>query len=194
MVVVPYTNGDLYAMRTANGREMWSDSLTRTGGGDTLSTINDIAARPVIDGGVVFAISHAGRFVAIDMLSGERIWTRDIAGVQTPWVAGGFVYVLSTSGNLVAIEKTTGRAAWITYLGRWQDEEDREDPIDWSGPVMIQGRLVLTSSDGRMLLVNAANGGIEAQYGLGDMSFIAPVVAGDVLYLLTDDGVLTAYR
>jgi outer membrane protein assembly factor BamB len=194
MVVVPYTNGDLYAMRAGNGRQMWSDSLTRTGGGDTLSTINDIAGRPVIDGGVVYAISHAGRFVAIDMLSGERIWTRDIAGVQTPWVAGSFIYVLSTSGNLVAIEKATGRAAWITYLGRWEDEEDREDPIDWSGPVMIQGRLVVTSSDGRMLLVNVANGGIEAQYALDDRSFIAPVVAGDVLYLLTDDGVLTAYR
>lgn len=193
-VVVPYTNGDLYALRSNNGRAVWNNSLTRTGQADTLSSINDIAGRPVIDGNLVFAISHAGRLVAIDLRSGERVWTRDVAGVQTPWVAGDYVYVMATNGNLICFEKVSGRVAWTTYLGRWQDEEDRSDTVEWSGPLMAQGHLILVSTDGRLAVVAAATGAVEQSYELDAGSIIAPIVANGTLYILNDDGVLTAYR
>lgn len=194
LVIVPYTNGDIYALRANNGRPVWNDSLTRTGSADTLSSINDIAGRPVIDGNIVFAISHAGRFVAIDARSGERIWTRDLAGVQTPWVAGEYVYVTGMDGNLYCFEKMTGRVAWSTYLGRWQDEDAREDTVEWSGPLMANGHLVLTSTDGRIAVVAAATGAVEQTHEPGVGSIIAPIAAGGALFILDDDGDLTAYR
>jgi outer membrane protein assembly factor BamB len=194
LAVVPYSNGDLYALRTNNGRPQWTDSLTRTGQADTLSSINDIAGRPVIDGFTVYAISHSGRLVAIDTRSGERIWTRDVAGVQTPWVAGDYVYVAAMDGNLFCLEKSTGRVAWVTYLGRWQDEQDREDTVEWSGPLMAQGHLVLVSTDGRMVVVAASTGAVEQTYQLGAGSIVAPIGANGTIYILNEDGVLTAYR
>jgi outer membrane protein assembly factor BamB len=194
LVIMPYTNGDLYALRANNGRPLWSDSLTRTGQGDTLSSINDIAGRPVIDGFNVYAISHAGRMVAIDTRSGERLWTRDIAGVQSPVVAGSYLFVVSLEGVLYAIEKTTGRIAWDTYLGRWQDETDREDSVAWSGPLLAQGHLILLSTDGRMVSINASNGGVEQTSFLDTGSIIAPTTANGMLFILNDDGVLTAYQ
>ena len=194
LAIVGYTNGDLYALRTNNGRALWNDSLTRTGQADTLSSINDIAGRPALDGYVVYAISHAGRLVAVDTRSGERLWTRDVAGVQTPWVAGDYVYVAAMNGNLICFEKSSGRVAWTTYLGRWQDEQDREDPVEWSGPLMAQGHLVLVSTDGRMVVVAASTGAVEQTYQLGVGSIIAPIAANGTIYILNDDGVLTAYR
>lgn len=193
-VVVPYTNGDLYALRANSGRAIWSDSLTRTGQGDTLSSINDIAGRPVIDGNLVFSVSHAGRLVAINNLTGERVWTHDIAGVQTPAIAGEYMFVAAMDGNLICLEKRTGRIAWVTYLGRWQDEDVREDPVEWSGPLLTQGHLVLVSTDGRMVIVQASNGGIEQSFDVGTGSIIAPIAADGTIYVLNDDGILTAYR
>ncbi|BCW89691.1 Outer membrane protein assembly factor BamB [Alphaproteobacteria bacterium SO-S41] len=194
LAIIGYTNGDLYALRTNNGRALWNDSLTRTGQADTLSSINDIAGRPALDGYVVYAISHAGRLVAVDTRSGERLWTRDVAGVQTPWVAGDYVYVAAMNGSLICFEKSSGRVAWTTYLGRWQDEQDREDPVEWSGPLMAQGHLVLVSTDGRMVVVAASTGAVEQTYQLGTGSIIAPIAANGTIYILNDDGVLTAYR
>ena len=191
---MPYTNGDLYALRANNGRPLWSDSLTRTGVGDTLSSINDIAGRPVIDGFTVYAVSHAGRMVAIDTRSGERKWTRNIAGVQTPVVAGDYLFVVSVDGVLYALDKATGRIAWDTYLGRWQDEEDREDTVAWSGPLLAQGHLILLSTDGRMVSVAAATGAVEQTSFLNAGSIIAPNTASGMLFILNDDGELTAYR
>lgn len=194
IVVMPYTNGDVYALRANNGRPLWSDSLTRTGEGDTLSSINDIAGRPVIDGFSVYAISHAGRMVAIDTRSGERLWTRNIAGVQTPVVAGQYLFVVSLDGVLYAIDKPTGRIAWDTYLGRWEDEQDREDTVAWSGPLLAQGHLILLSTDGRMVSVNAANGAVEQTSFLDTGSIVAPITANGMLFILNDDGELTAYQ
>lgn len=194
MVVVPYTNGDLYAVRAQSGRAMWSDSLTRTGQADTLSSINDIAGRPVIDGNLVFAISHAGRLVAIDSRTGERIWTRDVAGVQTPVVAGDYLYVMSIDGNLICFEKTTGRVAWVSYLGRWRDEDVREEPVEWSGPLLAQGHLVLVSTDGRVVIAAASNGAVEQSFDIGTGSIVAPITVNGSIYILNDDGVLTAFR
>ncbi len=194
LVIIPYTNGDIYALRANNGRPLWNDSLTRTGSADSLSSINDIAGRPVIDGNLVFAISHAGRLVAIDSRTGERRWTRDLAGVQTPWVAGDYLYVVGMDGVLYCFEKTTGRVAWSTYLGRWQDEEAREDTVEWSGPLMVNGHLVLTSTDGRIAVVAASSGALEQSYDTGVGSIIAPIAAAGALYILNDDGDLTAYR
>ncbi len=194
IVVVPYTNGDLYAMRTINGRPAWSDSLTRTGLGDTLSSINDIAGRPAIDGTTVFAVGNAGRLVAINAATGGRLWQRDIAGVQTPVAAGDYLYAMSIDGNLYCLEKVSGRIAWKTYLGRWEDEEDRTGTVDWSGPLMAQGNLILVSTDGRVAIVAANNGGLVQSFDVGEGSIIAPITAGGTLYMLNDDGVLTAYR
>jgi outer membrane protein assembly factor BamB len=194
LVIMPYTNGDLYALRANNGRPLWSDSLTRTGQGETLSSINDIAGRPVIDGFSVYAISHAGRMVGIDLRSGERLWTRDIAGVQTPVVAGAYLFVVSVEGVLYAIDKATGRIAWDTYLGRWRDEADREDTVSWSGPLLAQGHLILLSTDGRMVSVNAATGNVESSSALGTGTIIAPNTANGMLFILNDDGQLTAYQ
>lgn len=194
IVVIPYTNGDIYAVRANNGRPVWNDSLTRTGQADSLSAINDIAGRPVIDGNLVFAISHAGRFVAIDIRTGERVWQRDLAGVQTPWVAGAFVYVVGMDGVVYCFEKTTGRVAWSTYLGRWQDEERKEDAVEWSGPLMANGHLVLTATDGRVVVLAASTGAVAQVYERGVGSIIAPIAAGGALFILDDDGDLTAYR
>lgn len=193
-VVIPYTNGDLYALKANNGRPIWNDSLTSTGQGDTLSSINDIAGRPVIDGQLIYAISHAGRLVAINNITGERIWTKDVAGVQTPWIAGDYMFVMAMDGNLICLEKRTGKVAWVTYLGRWQNEEDREDPVEWSGPLLSQGHLVLVSTDGRMAIVSPSNGAVEQSLEIGPGSIIAPIAADGAIYVLNNDGVLTAYR
>ena len=74
--------------------------------------------------------------VSIDLRTGERAWTRDIGGVQTPWVAGDFLFLLTNSQELIAVSRRDGRIRWITPMPRWEDPEDREDPIVWSGPVL----------------------------------------------------------
>lgn len=194
IVIVPYSSGELFALRVENGTPLWSDSLTRTGNLTSLSELNDIAGRPVIDRDRVIAISHSGRMVSIDLRTGERVWTKDIAGVQTPWVAGDFIYVLNTDQEVVAISRRDGRIRWLTKLDRYEDPEAKEDPIEWSGPILVSDRLILVSTTGKAVSLSPYTGEIKGQIDLPGKTLIAPIVADGTLYILTDDAELVALR
>ncbi len=81
-VIAPYTSGEVFALRAQNGQIGWSDVLSRSGHVTALSQLDDIAGRPVIDRGVVFAISQSGLMAAFSLNTGDRMWARDIAGIQ----------------------------------------------------------------------------------------------------------------
>ena len=80
---------------------VWSDQLVKAARFTPLAALSDIRGKPVVDRGRVIAISHSGRMAAIDLRTGERIWDRDITGVETPWVSGDFIYVVTTQAELL---------------------------------------------------------------------------------------------
>jgi outer membrane protein assembly factor BamB len=193
-VVVPYTSGELFALNVRNGKSAWSDTLARSGGLTPLSALADISGRPVIDRGVVFANSHAGRLVAIDIRSGERIWTIDVGGTQRPWVAGDYVYVITDNAQLMCVRRADGRVRWIRQLDAYRNVERRRGTIAWSGPVLVSDRLLILSSEGYAVSVSPYTGEIMGQVDIPDRAFIAPIVASNTVFILTDDGTLTALR
>ncbi len=193
-VIAPYSSGELYALRVLNGRSAWNDMLTRSGTVTALSELDDIAGRPVVDRDMVFAISHSGTMVAINLNTGDRTWSRDLGGIQTPWVAGDFVYVLTTESQLLCLQRKDGRVKWLHQLPRWQDEQNKEDPIVWAGPILVSDRLIVVSSDGFAESVSPYSGALLGRVTIPDGAYIAPVVANDTLYLLTNSAQLVAMR
>jgi len=194
IVIVPYSSGELFALRVENGTVLWSDSLTRTGTLTSLSELNDIAGRPVIDRDRVFAISHSGRLVSIDLRTGERVWTKDIAGVQTPWVAGEYIFLITIDQEVVALSRRDGRIRWLTKLDRYEEPETKEEPIEWSGPLLVSDRLIFVSTTGKALSVSPYTGEIKGQIDLPGKTLIAPIVADGIVYILTDDAELVALK
>jgi outer membrane protein assembly factor BamB len=193
-VIVPYSSGELYAIRVQNGRVAWNDMLTRSGGVTALSDLDDIAGRPVVDRDMVFAISHSGVMVAINLSTGDRVWARDLGGIQTPWAAGDFLYVLTTESKLICLQRKDGRVKWSEQLPRWEDEDSKDDPIVWAGPVLVSNRLVLLSSNGHAISVSPYTGQTLGQVDIPDGTYIAPIVSNGTLYLLTNSAELVALR
>ncbi len=141
------------------------------------------AARPAIDQGTVFAVGHAGRMIATQTATGERLWQLNVPGTQQPWVAGGSVFVVDTSGQLLAIARRDGKTQWTTKL-----------PGDaaWSGPTLAGGTLWLASAKGALVGVDAATGRLTVQKDLGSPVYIAPIIAQGRMYILTDNAKLIA--
>jgi outer membrane protein assembly factor BamB len=193
-VVVPYTSGELYAIRIDSGTPEWNDMLTKSGNVTALSELDDIAGRPVVDRDMVFAISHSGIMAAINLNTGDRVWTRDIGGIQTPWAAGDYVYVLTTEGQVLCLQRKDGLVKWIHQLPRWESPKDREDPIIWSGPVLVSDRLILVSSNGKAISLSPYTGDLLGRIDIPDGTYISPIVANGTLYLLTNGAQLGAMR
>jgi outer membrane protein assembly factor BamB len=182
VVVAPFPAGDVAAFDVASGKSSWSDSLARETETSAAGNLGD-PARPVIDKGVVFAVSHGGKMIATSEANGERLWTRNIASTQMPWVAGDAVYVVDLGGKLWALSRTDGAVKWTADLppgGRW------------SGPVLAGGRLWLVSGDGLLVGADPRSGQVIANLDLGTKVFVSPVVAGGRMYILADNATLIA--
>lgn len=193
-VVAPFASGELMAFLTANGRRLWGDQLSRPAKFTSLSAINDIAGRPVVSDGVIYAASHSGVLAAVDERSGQRLWSRLLASTQTPCVVGDALYVVTVEGDLAAIDKATGGAFWVKQLPRYENEKKKKNRIAWTGPIMVGGNLFLASSEGEAVLVSPANGDIKQTIELGDSVFVPPVAANGTVYVVNNGGALIALR
>jgi outer membrane protein assembly factor BamB len=193
-VVAPFASGEIVALLSANGRRLWADALSRAGRINSLSSINDIAGRPVIDGGAAYAASHSGIIAAIDLRSGQRIWARTFASTQTPWVAGDVLYAVSTDGELAAFDRRTGNVYWVVQLRRYRNEAERRGRVAWTGPIMMGGRLVLANSEGDVVAVSPANGQTLASADVNQPVFIPPIAANEHIYIVTDEARLVVLR
>lgn len=193
-VVAGFASGDLNAYRYENGRQLWNDALSRTSISTSVSSLSDIDASPVVDDGRVYAVGQGGRMVALELLTGQRVWELNLAGISTPWLAGDWLFVVTDDARLLCIARTTGKIRWISQLPRYEDAEDKMGPISWNGPVLAGGRLILASSLGQMVQVSPETGAVQSTTRLNRGVSLTPVVANNTLYVLDDDGRLTAFR
>lgn len=201
-VIAPFSSGEVVALRASNGQQLWQQVLSRTSRTSALSEIRDIAGRPVISRGHVFAVSHSGVLAAMELRSGQPRWQLPIAGVNAPLPAGDVVFVVSKAGELTVVNRDTGQVYWTRDLneGRVRKEGGflglmrRTVRPDWSGPLLASNRLVFTNSDGELVALNPKTGATEATIRLGAPSHIAPAAYNGALYVLTDTGVLVSIR
>jgi len=194
VVVAGFTSGEVIALKAETGRLLWGDNLAGVARGDAIATLADIRGMPVVDRGQLFAISNSGTMAAFDIIRGGRLWTIALGSNQTPWVAGDFIYVVTTDSEIVCLTREDGRVRWIQGLPRYSNEEDQEGVLQWSGPVLVGDRLIVTGSSGEALSISPYTGEILGRIVLRSKTFVPAVVANNTLYILSDDAVLTAMR
>jgi outer membrane protein assembly factor BamB len=193
-VVAGFSSGELNAYRYENGRQVWQDALQRTSIRTSVSSLNDIDADPVIDSGQVIAVGGGGRMVALDLITGQRQWELNLAGISTPWLAGDWIFVVTEEGKLVCVYRQNGHIRWITQLPQFQKPKSKKGEIDYSGPVLAGGRLIVTGSNGALIFVDPTTGAFQSQTSVGAGVSLPPVVANSTLYIFDDRGRLHAFR
>jgi outer membrane protein assembly factor BamB len=193
-IVAGYSSGELTAYRYENGRVLWSDALARTNISTTVGSITDIDADPIIDSGRVYALGQGGRMAAYELITGQRIWELNLAGISTPAIAGEWIFTLTDDARLLAIARSSGRVRWITQLQGFKNVKKKEGPIFWTGPVLAGGHLWVASSRGELWKVSAGEGSATLFADIGQSVSLPPLVADGMLYLLDDSGTIHAWR
>jgi outer membrane protein assembly factor BamB len=193
-VVAGFGSGELSAMRADSGDVAWSDSLAAA---STLAGVADLSAirgLPVISNGRVFAIGLGGLFLGLDLRSGRRLWEREVAGQDSLWAAGDWLFVVSSAQNIAAVNADDGRVAWVSDLPAWENEQKREDSIEWFGPLLAGDRLIVAGTNKQALAVSPYTGETLGRQPLSGAASLGPVLAGGTVFIISDDGRLLALR
>ncbi|OZA35915.1 MAG: pyrrolo-quinoline quinone, partial [Novosphingobium sp. 17-62-9] len=193
-IVAGYSSGELVAYRYENGRELWADALARTSIATSVSTLTDIDADPIIENGRVYALGQGGRMAAYELVTGQRIWELNLAGISTPAIAGEWIFALTDEAKLLCIAKSNGKVRWMTQLQRFKNEKKKKNPIQWTGPILAGNRLWVANSRGEVMTASVTDGTASLFTKLGTGVTLAPIVANQTIYILDDKGKITAFR
>lgn len=183
VIFVPYVSGEIYALSMSDGHDLWSETLSASKKTQADGVFLGIGGDPVLDGDVLFAVGSGGGLSVFSTSTGQRLWDRPIAAVNTPWVTGDFIYVLTADNTLTCFVKYTGLVKWATKLRSYSDEERKIKPYLWRGPVMANGKLFIVGAHGQMLIVSGEDGKILETRDIPDEIYTAPVIAGGKMYL-----------
>ena len=74
----------------------------------------------------------------------------------------------------------------------YKDVKNQERAINWTGPLLISDKLIVTSSDGYMEAISPYDGKLLGRVSLDGGTSVAPIVANGTVYVYTDDADLIA--
>jgi outer membrane protein assembly factor BamB len=144
--VVASTDGNVYALKAASGKEAWHYATDRP-----------IVASPRVVGGVVYIGSSEGHFSALDLATGKPVWQFDgVAGfVETkPLAYDGKVIFGAWDQYLYALDAKTGKLAW-----KWKGDKAGmllSPAACW--PVAANGKVFIAAPDRMLTAIDARTG------------------------------------
>ncbi|WP_292267239.1 PQQ-like beta-propeller repeat protein [Marivita sp.] len=197
-VVFSFGSGAVQGAFRQGGLRLWSADIVGSRKGFAISLVDDITGYPVIDGNTVYAGNHSGSLVALNVNSGERLWTAQQGAMDPVWPAGNSVYFVSDLNELVRLDATTGEQIWAVDLPGYEPvrrpQRRRDSAFANHGPILAGGRLIVASSDGFLRSFDPASGELISQTEIRGGATTRPVVANGTLYVVSTNGVLHAYR
>ncbi len=196
LVVFPFASGQLVAVNRTTGDRTWIASIAGNRPERAFSRVRDVTGDPVVVGGRIYAGTHGGRTSAINATTGQTLWTANEGAMSPVWVAGGSVFLISDENRLVRLEADSGEIVWSVDLPFYTKEKQsrRKTIFAHYGPVLAGGRLIVLSDDEVIRNFDPASGALISVDELPAGAARNPVVAGGVLYVVTEDGRLHAFR
>lgn len=196
LVIFPFSSGEIVAAFPEGGLRRWSAVVAGQRLGRAAATVSDIAGDPVVDGNRIYAGNISGATVALDLATGDRIWTATEGAAGPVWPVGGSVFMVNDVNQLVRLDGSSGEAVWRVELPQFVEDRARRQKTLYAhyGPILAGGRLIVASSDGVIRQFDPASGALIGQVALPGGAASNPVVAGGTLYVVTNDGQLMAFR
>ena len=180
--------GRLYSLSLTSGRTEW---------------MTEIGGSPVLSGALVFDRNliyvRSGRILeTVDARGGDvrSRWPMNAEIVATPSVADDGTRVVATSDLKLSMLDSRGRAIWSSLL----------DDYVTAPPLITHNSVIACTNSGVVYVLDRQSGAVKWQYAIKPIVknnpnppstvaiFVSPVIANGSLYILSDDGTLSAFR
>ena len=195
-VLFPYAAGVLTAALKVGGTQVWQAPVAGKRLGRAYAYNGDVTGDPVIDGGRIYLGTSAGRTVALSASGGEEIWSAGEGAMGPVLVAGGSLFLVNDEAMLVRLDAETGAVIWTAPMPYFENDKPKRQKAITAhyGPVLAGGRIVVASGDDLLRFFDPASGAALGNVALPGGAAAQPALAGGMLFVVTGNGQLMAYR
>ncbi|HET7588181.1 MAG TPA: outer membrane protein assembly factor BamB [Gammaproteobacteria bacterium] len=186
VVYAGFDDGSLLAVSLQNGQVLWQTVIAQPNGDNELQQLVDLDGRPVAHFGIVYAVTYQGKLAALTASGGQPLWNVPMSSYNGVSYGDSRIYVTDQHSVVHALNAASGDKVW-------QQPAMRARFL--TRPAPFHGTVAVGDLDGYVHFLSQKTGELVARVQAdSDRISAAPVVAGDTLLVLSDDGDLVAYR
>lgn len=185
-VICAFDNGQVVSFSSSDGSRTWEARAAQPKGKTDLERIVDIDGSPVLEAGLVYVTSYQGNVMALNRGQGREVWKKSASSFYSPAVERGRVFVSTDRSRVIAYNSANGDAVW-------QNEQMLNRELH--APVVFDDYIGVVDGDDYMHLLNKTDGQYVHRFKPKGDGFSAPIISDNgKIYILSDDGKLSAYR
>jgi outer membrane protein assembly factor BamB len=186
LTISGFDNGRVAAFDLNDGGQVWDVLVQLPGGRSEIQRLADINSTIQAAGGDVYAVGYQGRLAAIAIESGQLLWSQEMSSYSGLAVDVSSVFVTNQRSELVAVSRGSGRELW-----RKTELRNR----DVSAPAIFGRSVVVGDFEGYLHWFDIETGDLQARTRAGsDRITSKPLVVNDILYVMSDNGSMYAFR
>ena len=186
VVYIGYDGGQVVALNVEDGSEIWIQPVAAAEGRTELDRLADIDGQMVLVATDLYVSSYKGRLASMATQSGRLLWFKDIGSGTGVVVERTRLSVSDHEGNLWLLDRRNGATVW------------KQDILLRRGltrPAIYGNYVVVGDKEGFLHWFDADSGELLARNRTSKEGLAAaPVAIGTTLYVLANNGDLTAYR
>lgn len=186
VIYVGYDGGQVVALRANDGHVIWEQPVVAVEGRTELERLADIDGRMAIVATDLYISSYKGRVASLAVESGRLLWFKDIGSATGVVVNRTRLALSDRDGNLWLLDRRNGSTLW---------KQDMLVRRGLTTPTIYDRYAVVGDFEGYLHWFDTDDGSLVARTKVNKKGFAsAPIAVGITLYVLTNNGDLTAYR
>ncbi len=183
---IGYDDGRVIALRVADGSVLWEQQVSVAEGRTELDRLADIDGPMVAVGSELYVVTYHGRLAGLALESGRILWVKDLASASGISLSRTQLAASDRDDSVWLIDRRNGATLW-------RDEQLLNRSL--TRPVFVGNLLVTADFEGYLHFHDTDSGRIVARArGSRNAPATAPLVVGNRVYLLDEDGGLSAWR
>lgn len=184
VAVMGFPDGKLAAIRLDNGTILWEISVARPSGTNEVERMIDVDAQPMRIGNTLYVAAFQGNITAYALGANQTLWTREISSYTDITADRENLYIADSGGRVHALNRSTGETVWV------QDQLLRRR---LSGPAVLGDYVFVGDFEGYLHVIDKSDGSFVGQREAGARIEAQPLVAGDRVVVMSEEGSLRAY-
>lgn len=185
VIVTGFAGGRFGMIAIANGGLIWETPVSFPKGFSEIERLNDVSAKPSMEGEIVCAVSYQGRIGCGQARTGNLLWFKDFSSFTGTAQSRDMVFSSNEKSHVTAFATKDGSQIWENMQLIYRDVGE---------PLAVGRVLLMGDAQGYVHAFSQANGELVARIR-HDSSPVtaAPVAVGGLILIQSQGGKLAAY-
>jgi outer membrane protein assembly factor BamB len=186
VVYAGFANGRVLAFDALTGSIAWEVRVAISQGRSEIERIVDVDGTMELAGNELYAASYQGRVVAIDVVSGRKMWQQDVSSFSGVSQGFGNIYVSDEDGTLTAYLRNGQGVRWTQGALGYRE---------LSRPTPVSSYVAVGDFAGIVHIISQVDGQFAGRVKVDGNGARADMLSdGNILYVYGNGGKLVAYE